>query len=201
MRNLQSNRLLFELTKTDRCAVTLPECDVPEIDIDELLPESTIAAELPNLPELAEPDVVRHFTNLSTLNMSVDTHYYPLGSCTMKHNPRLNDAATILDVEFYDLVQMTAAVDDQSVIDRLAALRCASASSEQWCARLLRDIERGPHIIECFRYQNGMREHLIHGCIGGVSAATEVVEQQLALDMAAQLLRQRVTGFRGHGAV
>ena len=47
--------------------------------------------EAASLPELAEPDVVRHYTNLSTLNMSVDTHFYPLGSCTMKHNPKRNE--------------------------------------------------------------------------------------------------------------
>ena len=50
----------------------------------------------PPLPEVAEPDVVRHFTNLSTLNMSVDTHYYPLGSCTMKYNPKRNERLAAL---------------------------------------------------------------------------------------------------------
>jgi glycine dehydrogenase subunit 2 len=59
--------------------------------LDDLLPVDAMADELPPLPELAEPDVVRHFTNLSTLNMSVDTHFYPLGSCTMKHNPKRNE--------------------------------------------------------------------------------------------------------------
>jgi glycine dehydrogenase subunit 2 len=57
----------------------------------DLLPAAAVAAELPPLPELGEPDVVRHFVNLSTLNMSVDTHFYPLGSCTMKYNPKRND--------------------------------------------------------------------------------------------------------------
>jgi glycine dehydrogenase subunit 2 len=50
----------------------------------------------PPLPEVAEPDVVRHFTNLSTLNMSVDTHFYPLGSCTMKYNPKRNERLSAL---------------------------------------------------------------------------------------------------------
>jgi glycine dehydrogenase subunit 2 len=59
--------------------------------IEELLPEHCRATTLPPLPEVTEPDVVRHFTNLSTLNMSVDTHFYPLGSCTMKHNPKRNE--------------------------------------------------------------------------------------------------------------
>ena len=50
----------------------------------------------PPLPELTEPDVVRHFTNLSTQNMSVDTHFYPLGSCTMKYNPKRNERLAAL---------------------------------------------------------------------------------------------------------
>ena len=50
----------------------------------------------PPLPELSEPEVVRHFVNLSTMNMSVDTHFYPLGSCTMKYNPKVNEWAARL---------------------------------------------------------------------------------------------------------
>jgi len=64
---------------------------VPVRPIEELLPEHCRATTLLPLPEVTEPDVVRHFTNLSTLNMSVDTHFYPLGSCTMKHNPKRNE--------------------------------------------------------------------------------------------------------------
>jgi glycine dehydrogenase subunit 2 len=59
--------------------------------VGELLPREAIATQPPPLPELTEPDLVRHFTNLSTLNMSVDTHLYPLGSCTMKYNPKRNE--------------------------------------------------------------------------------------------------------------
>ncbi len=69
----------------------MPACDVPTMPVEKLLPPEALAAEPPALPELAEPDVVRHFTNLSTLNMSVDTHFYPLGSCTMKYNPKRNE--------------------------------------------------------------------------------------------------------------
>jgi glycine dehydrogenase subunit 2 len=69
----------------------LPKCDVPEKPIADLLPSAAIADMPPPLPELAEPDIVRHFVNLSTLNMAVDTHFYPLGSCTMKYNPKRNE--------------------------------------------------------------------------------------------------------------
>jgi glycine dehydrogenase subunit 2 len=59
--------------------------------LDELMPAEFRAERLPPLPEVTEPEVIRHFTNLSTLNMSVDTHFYPLGSCTMKHNSKRNE--------------------------------------------------------------------------------------------------------------
>ncbi|MGO8751136.1 MAG: aminomethyl-transferring glycine dehydrogenase subunit GcvPB [Thermoguttaceae bacterium] len=91
MRNRQSLSLLFEQSRPGRRAVTPPQCDVPDRPVEELLPADAIAGEPPPLPELTEPDLVRHFVNLSTLNMSVDTHCYPLGSCTMKYNPKRNE--------------------------------------------------------------------------------------------------------------
>ena len=91
MRNTRATLPLFELSKPGRRAAVMPPCDVPAVPLNQLLPAEALAAEPPALPELAEPDVVRHFTNLSTLNMSVDTHFYPLGSCTMKYNPKRNE--------------------------------------------------------------------------------------------------------------
>ncbi len=93
MRKTQDTELLFELSKSGRRATRPPECDVPARPVDELLPSESLAAAPPELPELAEPQVVRHFMNLSSQNMSVDTHFYPLGSCTMKHNPKRNERA------------------------------------------------------------------------------------------------------------
>lgn len=91
MRNRQATRLLSELSRTGRRGAEFPASDVPEWPLDDLLPASALAEKTVQLPELAEPDVVRHFVNLSTLNMSVDTHFYPLGSCTMKYNPKRNE--------------------------------------------------------------------------------------------------------------
>lgn len=91
MRNSLATQLLFELSKSGRRASRLPACDVPPREISSMLPEAAIADQAPPLAEVTEPDVVRHFTNLSTLNMSIDTHFYPLGSCTMKHNPKRNE--------------------------------------------------------------------------------------------------------------
>ncbi len=91
MRNKLETRLLFELSKPGCQAATLPECDVPEVPLAELLPCQSLSPQPPALPEVSEPDLVRHFVNLSTQNMSVDTHFYPLGSCTMKYNPKRNE--------------------------------------------------------------------------------------------------------------
>jgi len=91
MRNQQATRLLTELSHVGRRGAEFPASDVPDWPLEDLLPSEALAECPPALPELAEPDVVRHFVNLSTLNMSVDTHFYPLGSCTMKYNPKRNE--------------------------------------------------------------------------------------------------------------
>lgn len=91
MRNTRATQLLFELSRPGRRGVRLPEADVPGPPLEELLPPEAVSAAAPPLPELTEPELVRHFTNLSTQNMAVDTHFYPLGSCTMKYNPKRNE--------------------------------------------------------------------------------------------------------------
>jgi glycine dehydrogenase subunit 2 len=96
MRNNRDTKLLSELSKPGRRAARLPACDVPEQDISDLLPAGAFNANPPALPEVPEPEIVRHFVNLSTLNMSVDTHFYPLGSCTMKYNPKRNERAAAM---------------------------------------------------------------------------------------------------------
>ncbi len=79
---------LFEMSRPGRMAASLPALDVPETDI----PRDWVR-EPPALPELSEVDAVRHYHRLSHLNYSVDTGFYPLGSCTMKYNPKVNEAA------------------------------------------------------------------------------------------------------------
>lgn len=92
MRNRQATQLIYELSKPGRRAAILPPTDVEaEASLSDFVPASYLRETPPALPELAEPDVVRHFTNLSTQNMSVDTHFYPLGSCTMKYNSKRNE--------------------------------------------------------------------------------------------------------------
>lgn len=91
MRNTQATQLIFELSKAGRRGSQLPACDVDTPPLTEILPSPALADQPPPLPEVAESDLVRHYTNLSTMNMSVDTHFYPLGSCTMKYNPKRNE--------------------------------------------------------------------------------------------------------------
>lgn len=91
MRNPLATRPLLKLSRPGRRAACFPSAGVPDRPIDDLLPESHQTRELPALPEVTESDVIRHFVNLSTLNMSVDTHFYPLGSCTMKYNPKRHE--------------------------------------------------------------------------------------------------------------
>lgn len=82
-------KLLKELSSPGRAGVSLPELDVPAA---EPLPQSYLREEL-RLPEVSQVDVVRHFVRLSQQNFAVDTTFYPLGSCTMKHNPKVNEEA------------------------------------------------------------------------------------------------------------
>jgi glycine dehydrogenase subunit 2 len=85
------DKLIFELSSPGRVAWSLPEADVPEADARKLLPAKYLRADAPDLPEVSEFDVVRHYSRLSRMNYGVDTHFYPLGSCTMKYNPKLHE--------------------------------------------------------------------------------------------------------------
>jgi glycine dehydrogenase subunit 2 len=87
---------IFERSKPGRRAFEVPELDVPKRPIDELLPPGKRRAEGPHLPEVSEPEIVRHFNRLSKRNFDLDTGFYPLGSCTMKHNPKLHERIAAL---------------------------------------------------------------------------------------------------------
>ncbi|NPV53006.1 MAG: aminomethyl-transferring glycine dehydrogenase subunit GcvPB [Firmicutes bacterium] len=83
--------LIFELGSDGRRGYSLPECDVPEREVEELIPPEFLRQGEPRLPEVSEIEVIRHFTRLSQLNYGVDVGFYPLGSCTMKYNPKVNE--------------------------------------------------------------------------------------------------------------
>ncbi|HEY2769665.1 MAG TPA: aminomethyl-transferring glycine dehydrogenase subunit GcvPB [Solirubrobacteraceae bacterium] len=87
---------IYERSKPGRRAFTPPALDVPERALDELLPQDLRRSEPPRLPEVAEPEIVRHYNRLSKRNFDLDTGFYPLGSCTMKHNPKLHERVAAL---------------------------------------------------------------------------------------------------------
>ncbi|MED4017039.1 MULTISPECIES: aminomethyl-transferring glycine dehydrogenase subunit GcvPB [Sutcliffiella] len=90
--NKQGNQpLIFELSKEGRIGYSLPEMDVPTINVEDVIPADYIRQEEPNLPEVSELDIMRHYTALSNRNHGVDSGFYPLGSCTMKYNPKINE--------------------------------------------------------------------------------------------------------------
>ena len=87
----QDQSLIFEISKEGRIGYSLPELDVAEVDLDDLLPDEYIREEEAELPEVSELDIMRHYTALSNRNHGVDSGFYPLGSCTMKYNPKINE--------------------------------------------------------------------------------------------------------------
>jgi len=89
-------KTIFEKGAPGRRAFMCPEWDVPRIDPDELLPGCFARAAPPRLPEVSEPEIVRHYVGLSKRNFDLDSGFYPLGSCTMKHNPRLHERVAAL---------------------------------------------------------------------------------------------------------
>ncbi|MCD6499173.1 MAG: aminomethyl-transferring glycine dehydrogenase subunit GcvPB [Deltaproteobacteria bacterium] len=97
MRPLQAHTVLhveppiFELGAAGRSGASLPEMDVPEIDPGQEFGVDVLRCEDPLLPEVSELEVIRHYTRLSQWNYSIDEGFYPLGSCTMKYNPRVNE--------------------------------------------------------------------------------------------------------------
>ncbi|MCU0606699.1 MAG: aminomethyl-transferring glycine dehydrogenase subunit GcvPB [Candidatus Edwardsbacteria bacterium] len=86
-------KTIFELSSSGREGHALPACDVPVLPLDTLVPAAALRGDLAGLPQVSEIDTVRHFVRLSTLNHHVDKGFYPLGSCTMKYNPKVNEDA------------------------------------------------------------------------------------------------------------
>ncbi|HLI50899.1 MAG TPA: aminomethyl-transferring glycine dehydrogenase subunit GcvPB, partial [Thermomicrobiaceae bacterium] len=88
---MRTEPLIFELSKPGRKGISVPELDVPAADIPEEITRDSLA-----FPEVSEIDVIRHYTRLSQLNHAVDIGFYPLGSCTMKYNPKINEVVARL---------------------------------------------------------------------------------------------------------
>ena len=87
---------IYEKSVSGRRAGTMPPLGVPERPLQELIPANLLRKRPPHLPEISEPEIVRHYNRISRRNFDLDTGFYPLGSCTMKHNPRLNERVAAL---------------------------------------------------------------------------------------------------------
>jgi glycine dehydrogenase subunit 2 len=92
-----NERLVFEEGSAGRRGFNLPELDVPRKAVGEIVDAKLLRKEIPGMPELSEVDVIRHFTRLSTWNYHIDLGLYPLGSCTMKYNPKINERMARLE--------------------------------------------------------------------------------------------------------
>ncbi|MHC5110949.1 MAG: aminomethyl-transferring glycine dehydrogenase subunit GcvPB [Planctomycetota bacterium] len=89
--------VLFELASQGSAMSTLPKSDVPRLKHDTVIPAQLLADEVPSLPEIGELDVVRHYKRLAHRCFSIDENFYPLGSCTMKYNPRINERVAAME--------------------------------------------------------------------------------------------------------
>jgi glycine dehydrogenase subunit 2 len=87
---------IYEKSRSGRRAFVCPANDVPEVPLESILGASALRSHAPRLPEVSEPEIVRHYNNLSKKNFDLDTGFYPLGSCTMKHNPKVNERVAAL---------------------------------------------------------------------------------------------------------
>jgi glycine dehydrogenase subunit 2 len=93
---MSDSRVIFEKSVKGRMGIAMPTPDVPEVSLSDSIPPELLRETPANLPEVSEPQVVRHYVNLSVKNHHVDKDLYPLGSCTMKYNPKINDALASL---------------------------------------------------------------------------------------------------------
>ncbi len=116
--NRQTEKLLMERSVPGRVGAVLPDLDVPAQPLPD---DALLRDELP-LPEVSEPEVVQYFTGLSQLNFSIDTHFYPLGSCTMKYNPKINDEISFLP-GFAGIHPMQPAEHSQGALELLHRLQ------------------------------------------------------------------------------
>ena len=119
----QNEALIFERSQTGRVGYRLPKLDVEEANIDSIIPaELRRDDDLADVPEVSEVDVVRHFTRISTWNYSIDLGMYPLGSCTMKYNSRLNEKVARIP-GFANLHPLAPAEESQGALELIYRLQ------------------------------------------------------------------------------
>lgn len=152
--------VIFERSKEGRTGYSLPEMDVPEVDLDAEIGNTYQRSTPPGLPEVSELDMMRHYTGLSRRNYGVDSGFYPLGSCTMKYNPKMNEDVAALDgfnhihpLQHPDSVQgsMEMMYDLQTALAEITgmaavSLQSAAGAQGEWTSLMM---------IRKFHEQNG----------------------------------------------
>jgi glycine dehydrogenase subunit 2 len=119
----QNEQLIFERSQHGRVGYSLPPLDVDEVSLDELIPSNMRRDDdLEGVPEVSEVDVVRHFTRISTWNYSIDLGLYPLGSCTMKYNSRLNEKVARI-AGYANLHPLASEEDSQGALELIHELQ------------------------------------------------------------------------------
>ena len=114
--------IIFAKSKPGRRGVTVTRPDMPEQDDTAFIPSQYVRKELAALPEVSELEVMRHFVNLSQLNHCIDKGFYPLGSCTMKYNPKVNDLLASLE-GFRELHPLQPVEQVQGALELLSKLQ------------------------------------------------------------------------------
>ena len=110
----ENQPLIFEVRREGRIGYSLPELDVPEVDLHELFQKDLFVKKQLNFRKLSELDIMRHYTALSNRNHGVDSGFYPLGSCTMKYNPKINES----------VARMTGFANIHPLQDEINCSRC-----------------------------------------------------------------------------
>jgi glycine dehydrogenase subunit 2 len=122
----QNEQLLFEMSSPGKKGYQLPELDVPAVDAAQALGAENVRDEVTDFPEVSEVETLRHFSRLSTWNYGIDLGMFPLGSCTMKYNPRINEAVAKIDGLAWSHPYQPESLS-QGVMEIIAALECSLA--------------------------------------------------------------------------
>ena len=162
-----SDKLIFELSKKGRVAYTLPNNGCTA-SLDEL-PVALKRSAAPVLPEVSEPDVVRHYTNLSQMNFGVDTGFYPLGSCTMKYNPKINE-----EIAAMPAFQGLHPLQDESTV--------------QGALEVYYEMEKALAAI------TGMKRFTLNPCAGAHGELTGLIQRFMYLRVSRRLISPPVSG-------
>src|ERR687895_96396 len=177
--------LIRDKGREGRRGYTLPKLDVEETSLDEVLPKKILRKERPRLAEVDEPTVIRHYTNLSRQNWGIDTNFYPLGSCTMKHNPRANPATASMA----NFKAVEVGLDEHGCVDvdelremvdgTTAALMITNPNTCGVFERNIKEISEVLHEAGAFLYMDGANMNANMGRMRAADAGVDIMHFNL----------------------